>query len=94
MRRSFAVDGGEPDHLRIEPSPGSNGIASVPPIRGEDICFGVRQMIFAMIGFGYVGLPLAEDFGKKLVKGGCLIDVKAAFDPLAFLASEYSVWRL
>jgi UDP-N-acetyl-D-galactosamine dehydrogenase len=41
----------------------------------------------------YAALTI-EDFGKKLVKGGCFIDVKAAFDPQLFLASGYRVWRL
>lgn len=35
-----------------------------------------------------------EDFGKKLVKGGAFIDVKAAFDPEALKAAGYTVWRL
>ena len=35
-----------------------------------------------------------EDFGKKLVKGGAFIDVKAAFDPAALKAAGYRVWRL
>jgi UDP-N-acetyl-D-galactosamine dehydrogenase len=35
-----------------------------------------------------------EDFGKKLVKGGAFIDVKAAFDPEALQLAGYRVWRL
>jgi len=35
-----------------------------------------------------------EDFGKKLVKGGAFIDVKAAFDPKVILAAGYQLWRL
>jgi UDP-N-acetyl-D-galactosamine dehydrogenase len=32
--------------------------------------------------------------GKKLVKGGAFIDVKAAFDQQAITAAGYRVWRL
>jgi UDP-N-acetyl-D-galactosamine dehydrogenase len=35
-----------------------------------------------------------EDFGKKLVKGGAFIDVKAAFDAKAILGAGYKLWRL
>jgi hypothetical protein len=35
-----------------------------------------------------------EDFGRKMVKGGAFIDVKAAFDPKGFEAAGYKVWRL
>ncbi len=35
-----------------------------------------------------------EDMGKKLVKGGAFIDVKAAFDAGALKAAGYRVWRL
>lgn len=35
-----------------------------------------------------------EDIGKKLVKGGAFIDVKAAFDAQALLAAGYRLWRL
>jgi UDP-N-acetyl-D-galactosamine dehydrogenase len=35
-----------------------------------------------------------EDFGKKLVKGGAFIDVKAAFDAAAIQAAGYKLWRL
>ena len=41
----------------------------------------------------YLGLGL-EDFARKLVKGGAFVDVKAAFDPKAFEAAGYKVWRL
>jgi UDP-N-acetyl-D-galactosamine dehydrogenase len=41
----------------------------------------------------YMALSL-EDFGRKLVKGGAFIDVKAAFDPKGFEAAGYKVWRL
>jgi len=35
-----------------------------------------------------------EDFGKKLVKGGAFIDVKAAFDRSAIEEAGYKLWRL
>ncbi|MDP2369101.1 nucleotide sugar dehydrogenase [Rhodoferax sp.] len=35
-----------------------------------------------------------EDFGKKLVKGGAFIDVKAAFDANTIRAAGYRLWRL
>jgi UDP-N-acetyl-D-galactosamine dehydrogenase len=35
-----------------------------------------------------------EDFGKKLVKGGAFIDVKAAFDRSAIEGAGYKLWRL
>ena len=41
----------------------------------------------------YKQLSIA-DFGRKLVEGGTFIDVKSTFDPAAFAASGYRVWRL
>lgn len=35
-----------------------------------------------------------EDVGKKLVKGGAFIDVKAAFDRASVEAAGYKLWRL
>ena len=35
-----------------------------------------------------------EDFGKKLVKGGTFIDVKAAFDAKMIQAAGYKLWRM
>jgi UDP-N-acetyl-D-galactosamine dehydrogenase len=35
-----------------------------------------------------------DDLGKKLVKGGAFIDVKAAFDAAALTGAGYRVWRL
>ena len=35
-----------------------------------------------------------EDIGKKLIKGGAFIDVKAAFDAQALLGAGYKLWRL
>ncbi|MCC6658401.1 MAG: nucleotide sugar dehydrogenase [Rhodocyclaceae bacterium] len=36
----------------------------------------------------------AEDFQRKLIKGGCFIDVKAAFERKALEAAGMRVWRL
>ncbi len=41
----------------------------------------------------YAALSM-EDLGKKLVKGGAFIDVKAAFDPKLLAGAGYRVWRL
>jgi UDP-N-acetyl-D-glucosamine/UDP-N-acetyl-D-galactosamine dehydrogenase len=35
-----------------------------------------------------------EDLGRKMIKGGAFIDVKAAFDPVAIQAAGYKLWRL
>jgi UDP-N-acetyl-D-galactosamine dehydrogenase len=35
-----------------------------------------------------------EDFGKKLIRGGAFIDVKAAFDSSAIEGAGYKLWRL
>ncbi|MDN3545600.1 UDP binding domain-containing protein, partial [Kinneretia asaccharophila] len=35
-----------------------------------------------------------EDLGKKLVKNGAFVDVKAAFDQRALAEAGYKVWRL
>ena len=41
----------------------------------------------------YASLSM-EDIGKKLVKGGAFIDVKAAFDAKAIEGAGYRLWRL
>ena len=41
----------------------------------------------------FAGLSM-EDIGKKLVKGGAFIDVKAAFDAKAIQECGYKLWRL
>ncbi len=41
----------------------------------------------------YASLSI-EDIGKKLVKGGAFIDVKAAFDQTAITGAGYKLWRL
>ncbi|WP_284615907.1 nucleotide sugar dehydrogenase [Aquabacterium humicola] len=54
--------------------------------RADAIVAAVAHREFAGLGM--------EDFGKKLVKGGAFIDVKAAFDQDALMAAGYRVWRL
>jgi UDP-N-acetyl-D-glucosamine/UDP-N-acetyl-D-galactosamine dehydrogenase len=41
----------------------------------------------------YAALSL-EELGRKLVKGGAFIDVKAAFDRNTLERAGYRVWRL
>jgi UDP-N-acetyl-D-galactosamine dehydrogenase len=41
----------------------------------------------------YAGLSTA-DIGKKLIKGGAFIDVKAAFDSKALVDAGFRLWRL
>jgi UDP-N-acetyl-D-galactosamine dehydrogenase len=41
----------------------------------------------------YAALSM-EDIGRKVVKGGAFIDVKAAFDAAALQGAGYRVWRL
>jgi UDP-N-acetyl-D-galactosamine dehydrogenase len=36
----------------------------------------------------------ADDLARKLVKGGCVIDVKSAFDPAVLTSAGLRVWRL
>lgn len=36
----------------------------------------------------------AEEFGRKLIKGGCFVDVKATFDRMALESAGIRVWRL
>jgi UDP-N-acetyl-D-galactosamine dehydrogenase len=35
-----------------------------------------------------------DDMGRKMIKGGAFIDVKAAFDPQAIQAAGFRLWRL
>jgi UDP-N-acetyl-D-galactosamine dehydrogenase len=50
-------------------------------------------IVAAVAHHQFVGLPVA-DFQQKLIKGGCLIDVKACFDAKAFEDVGFKVWRL
>jgi len=54
--------------------------------RADAIVAAVAHREFAALG--------TEDLGKKLVKGGAFIDVKASFDPQAISAAGYKLWRL
>ena len=35
-----------------------------------------------------------EEIGRKLIKGGCFVDVKAGFDEAGLTAAGFAVWRL
>ncbi len=50
--------------------------------------------IVAAVAHNEYALLSVEDFGKKLVKGGAFIDVKAAFDQSAITGAGYKLWRL
>jgi len=54
--------------------------------RADAIVAAVAHKEFAVLSM--------EDFGKKLVKGGTFIDVKAAFDAKMIQAAGYKLWRL
>jgi UDP-N-acetyl-D-galactosamine dehydrogenase len=41
----------------------------------------------------FLALPV-EDFQRKLIKGGCFIDVKSCFDSARLEANDIKVWRL
>ena len=50
-------------------------------------------IVAAVAHQAYTELSL-EDIGRKVVKGGAFVDVKAAFDLQALKAAGYRVWRL
>ena len=54
--------------------------------RADAIVAAVAHKEFAALG--------VDELGKKLVKGGAFIDVKAAFDPVALTSAGYTLWRL
>ncbi len=54
--------------------------------RADAIVAAVAHREFAQLGI--------EDLGRKLVKGGAFIDVKAAFDTSSLQAAGFRVWRL
>ncbi|HPW07661.1 MAG TPA: nucleotide sugar dehydrogenase, partial [Burkholderiaceae bacterium] len=54
--------------------------------RADAIVAAVAHKEFAVLSM--------EDFGKKLVKGGTFIDVKAAFGAKMIQAAGYKLWRL
>jgi len=54
--------------------------------RADAIVAAVSHREFMQLGM--------EEIGKKLVKGGAFIDVKAAFDTQALLGAGYKLWRL
>ncbi|HRD85329.1 MAG TPA: UDP binding domain-containing protein, partial [Rubrivivax sp.] len=54
--------------------------------RADAIVAAVAHREFASLG--------VEDLGRKLVKGGAFIDVKAGFDQKLLEGAGYRVWRL
>ena len=54
---------------------------------------GADAIVAAVAHRDYQALTV-EDLGRKMVKGGAFIDVKAAFDEAALKAAGYRVWRL
>jgi UDP-N-acetyl-D-galactosamine dehydrogenase len=54
--------------------------------RADAIVAAVAHQEYAMLN--------VEDFGRKLVRGGAFIDVKAAFDRSAIEGAGYKLWRL
>ena len=50
--------------------------------------------IVAAVAHNEYAALTVEDFGKKLIKGGAFIDVKAAFDRSAIEGAGYKLWRL
>ncbi len=50
--------------------------------------------IVAAVAHSEYATMTVEDFGKKLIKGGAFIDVKAAYDRGAIEQAGYKLWRL
>ena len=50
-------------------------------------------MVAAVSHGGFLSLS-ADEVARKLIKGGCFVDVKAAFDAAALRAAGIAVWRL
>lgn len=50
--------------------------------------------IVAAVSHHHFSSLSAEDFGQKLIKGGCFVDVKAAFNTADLKAAGIKVWRL
>jgi UDP-N-acetyl-D-glucosamine/UDP-N-acetyl-D-galactosamine dehydrogenase len=50
-------------------------------------------VILAVAHRAFLAIPVAE-LMRKIVRGGCLIDVKSVFDPAPFRNSGIRVWRL
>jgi UDP-N-acetyl-D-galactosamine dehydrogenase len=54
--------------------------------RAEAIVLAVAHKVFQRLG--------AEDFSRKLIKGGCIVDVKAGLDAASMTSAGLRVWRL
>jgi UDP-N-acetyl-D-galactosamine dehydrogenase len=64
----------------------------VPLQRWEDLPR-ADAIVAAVAHDAYKGLSV-EDLGRKMIKGGAFIDVKAAFDAGALQGAGHKVWRL
>jgi UDP-N-acetyl-D-galactosamine dehydrogenase len=65
---------------------------SVPLMQWSDLPR--ADAIVAAVAHREFAAMTVEDFGRKLVKGGAFIDVKAAFDRSAIEGAGYKLWRL
>jgi UDP-N-acetyl-D-galactosamine dehydrogenase len=88
--RSYGVDVFVTDpQAEVDEAQHEYGVGLVPwnelP-RADGIVAAVAHKEFAALSM--------EDIGRKLVKGGAFIDVKAAFDAKAILDAGYKLWRL
>ena len=54
---------------------------------------GADALVAAVAHRGFLALE-ADDFARKLIKGGAFIDVKAAYDAARLRAAGIGVWRL
>ena len=64
----------------------------VPLVAWDDLP--AADAIVAAVAHKEFATLTMEDIGKKLVRGGAFIDVKALFDAGALVAAGYRVWRL
>ena len=64
----------------------------VPLVAWDDLP--AADAIVAAVAHKEFAALTMEDIGKKLVRGGAFIDVKALFDAGALVAAGYRVWRL
>jgi hypothetical protein len=65
------------------------GLRLIPfdgPPRADVIVAAVAHRSYAALG--------VEDLCRKVIRGGAVIDVKAAFDPLSLKPAGLRVWRL
>lgn len=88
--KSYGVDVFVTDP-RAEPSEAMHEYG-VPLLQWSDLPR--ADAIVAAVAHQEFALMTVEDFGRKLIKGGAFIDVKAAFDRSAIEGAGYRLWRL